>query len=218
MSRQRIIGLGLVLVLVLAALLAGCGGSAPTKRSSSGSTRAPEPASGAACVVGLSYSNVAFDREVDTGKPGGCGVATAVRVLASPTDLNRPVTVDCGLASAWAAWDYAVVQPAAQGLFGQAVARVHHYGGYVCRKRTGGSRLSEHAYGKAIDIAAFELADGTMISVKRHWRTGDARETFLRRVTQGACRHFHVVLSPNSNAAHADHLHLDVGPWKLCSP
>lgn len=203
--------------LALALLaLAGCSGGPAPKPSGGG--RATPPASGPACVVDLSYSNVAFDRTADTGKPGGCGVATAVRLLAAPTDLNRPVTVDCGLAKQWAAWDAAAVQPAARDLFGQGVARVHHYGGYVCRNRRSGGRLSEHAYGKAIDIAAFELTDGTIVSVEKHWRAGDARQAFLRRVARDACSKFSVVLSPNSDADHANHLHLDVGPWKLCSP
>jgi hypothetical protein len=171
-------------------------------------------------VVALSYGNVAFDRVPDTAADtgGGCGVATAVRILAGPTEFNRPVLVDCGLAKALADWDRAVVQPAAQLAFGQPVAKIHHYGGYVCRERRSGGRLSEHAYGRAIDIGAFELADGTVISVHRHWRISDARATFLRQVAGGACRHFHVVLGPDADSDHADHLHLDVGPWTLCDP
>lgn len=202
--------------LLLAATVAACSSPAPTKRATS--ARAPAPPAGPGCVVDLSYAGAAFDRQADTGKPSGCGVATAVRLLAMPTDLNRPVTVDCGLASALAAWDARMVQPAAQLAFGQRVARVHHYGGYVCRERRSGGRLSEHAYGRAIDIAAFELDDGTVISVDKHWRAGDARQAFLRQVSAGACRFFSVVLSPNSDADHANHLHLDVGPWTLCSP
>lgn len=201
--------------LLLAVTLAACSSPAPKP---SGGGRAPPPASGAACVVDLSYLNVGFDREADTGQANGCGVATAVRLLAAPTALSRPVTVDCGLAKPLAVWDQTSVQAAAQAIFGQRVAKVHHYGGYVCRNRRSGSRLSEHAYGKAIDIAAFELADGTMISVERHWRAGGDRQAFLRRVAREACRHFSVVLGPNSDADHYNHFHLDVGPWKLCSP
>ncbi len=202
---------------ILALVLASCSTPTPSPRSTASSKAPPRPA-GPGCVVDLNYAGAAFDRQPDTATPRGCGVATAVSLMAMPTLLNRPVLVDCGLASALASWDRRVIQPAAQATFGQGVAQVHHYGGYVCRERRSGGRLSEHAYGRAIDIAAFELEDGTVISVHRHWSAGDRRESFLRSVAAGACPYFSVVLSPNSDADHTNHLHLDVGPWKLCSP
>ena len=205
-------------LLLLGFLLAACSSPVPPQQRSSSSGRAVIPPGGAACVVDLNYAGAAFDRTADTAKPQGCGVATGINLYAMPTMLNRPVTVDCGLAEALATWDRTVVQPTAREIFGQDVVKVHHYGGYVCRERRSGGRLSEHAFGRAIDVAAFELADGTVISVHRQWNAGDARQRFLRQVSAGACPFFSVVLSPNSDADHANHLHLDVGPWKLCSP
>ena len=38
----------------------------------------------------------------------------------------------------------------------------------------------------------------------------------LRRVRDGACGWFRAVLSPDYNAAHRDHLHLDYGRWSTC--
>ena len=35
-------------------------------------------------------------------------------------------------------------------------------------------------------------------------------------VRDKACRSFGSVLSPDYNAAHADHLHLDMAPWMMC--
>nr|WP_328730168.1 extensin family protein [Falsiroseomonas algicola] len=32
----------------------------------------------------------------------------------------------------------------------------------------------------------------------------------------GACRWFRAVLSPDYNAAHADHFHFDMGPSTVC--
>jgi len=39
---------------------------------------------------------------------------------------------------------------------------------------------------------------------------------FVRAVRDGACRVFGVVLSPDYNAAHADHLHLNPAGYSLC--
>ncbi|MGC2853852.1 extensin family protein [Novispirillum sp. DQ9] len=210
--------LRLLSILALAATLAACAAGPPAPSGPRSSGRVALPEGGAACVVQLNYHAAAFDRVKDTGTGDGCGVVTAVALVETATPLNRPVTVDCGLALKVAEWDRDVLRPLAREVFGKDLKTVHHYGGYVCRGRTSNSgRLSEHAYGRAIDIGAFELEDGTVISVKNHWSNAGNRSTFLRRAAQGACGLFSVVLTPASDRAHADHFHLDVGPWKLCS-
>jgi hypothetical protein len=75
--------------------------------------------------------------------------------------------------------------------------------------------LSEHAFGNAIDIGGFRLADGRWVRVTS-WRNGGAEQAFLREVAQGACRHFTVVLTPESDTAHQDHFHLDLSDWPVC--
>jgi hypothetical protein len=103
------------------------------------------------------------------------------------------------------------------------VAAVDHAGSYSCRRIYGRSegRFSEHATADALDITGFRLADGTRISVLRDWESGGPKTAFLHDVRDGSCRLFATVLSPDYNAAHADHLHLDqaergkVG-WSLC--
>lgn len=176
------------------------------------------PTDGPLCIVGLVSANVAFDRLRDTANGDGCGISTAISLYETQTiPLNRPVQVSCGLALALLRYDTQVLQPLAQRITGSALVRVHHAGGYVCRGRTSNrSRLSEHAFGRAIDIMAFEFADGRIARVKEHWRDRGPLGDFLRQASQGACGVFQVVLSPNADADHHDHLHLDVGPWKLC--
>ena len=73
---------------------------------------------------------------------------------------------------------------------------------YDCRGERGGrpERLSQHSFGRAIDISGFELDDGTTISVLRDWRDKGAKSEFLHQVAQGACRIFSVVITPNHNA------------------
>ncbi|HMP63650.1 MAG TPA: extensin family protein, partial [Phenylobacterium sp.] len=60
------------------------------------------------------------------------------------------------------------------------------------------------------------LEDGRGINVKTHWGTGGKEGEFLKRVHKGGCRLFSVTLGPDYNAAHADHLHLDFGRFRLC--
>ena len=79
--------------------------------------------------------------------------------------------------------------------------------------------MSEHGFANALDIAVFELADGTRIRVKDHWHSdgswfGRRAAGFLRDVGRSACNSFMVVLTPDSDAAHHDHFHFDAGHWK----
>ncbi|MDP9422474.1 MAG: extensin family protein [Pseudomonadota bacterium] len=129
----------------------------------------------------------------------------------------------CPVAAALALWERDVVQPAARRHFGDRVVRIDHAGSYSCRRLYGRAegRFSEHATADAIDILGFRLANGRRLSVLRDWRGEPADEAFLRDVRDGACDLFATVLSPDYNAAHADHFHLDQADrgalgWRLC--
>ena len=54
------------------------------------------------------------------------------------------------------------------------------------------------------------------ISVLKDWPKDNQDARFLRQVRDAACDVFSVVLSPDYNAAHRNHFHLDVGPWWVC--
>ncbi|WP_404481432.1 extensin family protein [Novosphingobium sp. BL-52-GroH] len=139
-----------------------------------------------------------------------------------PGGAQATCAIDAGLA--W--WLHNGVQPAAVATLGTRVVRVEHLGTANCRRIGGGDEgtWSEHATGNAIDIAAFVLADGRRISVRRDWRargtSGVEASAFLHMVRDSACAGFATVLSPDYNAAHADHLHLDqarrAGGWSAC--
>lgn len=117
----------------------------------------------------------------------------------------------CPLAAALAAWEWTVVQPAAVATLGSPVVAIDHYGSYACRRiygRATGS-WSQHAHARAIDVAGFRLADGRRITVAKDWTSDAPAARFLHRIRDGACRVFATTLSPDYNAAHRDHLHLD---------
>lgn len=129
-----------------------------------------------------------------------------------PGDL----TLSCPLAAALTVWNRQVVRPAARRHLGQEAEALGNLGSWNCRTIAGSTRLSEHAGANAIDIAAVSFAEGQRAGVRRHWRGNDKRAAFLHEIRDGGCRLFSVVLSPDYNAAHADHLHLDMGPARAC--
>ncbi len=143
--------------------------------------------------------------------PGQCGYVAAVRRQApGPRWQPDAPATSCAVAATLHLWERDVLAPAAQRHFGEPVAVVRHMGAFACRTIAGGGTLSEHGRANAIDIGGFRLASGREISVLRDWSGGTAADrAFLREVRDGACRIFGTVLSPDYNAAHADHFHFD---------
>ena len=76
------------------------------------------------------------------------------------------------------------VQPAAMRWFGARVVEIKQISAYSCRGMNGNSHahISEHAFGNALDIAAFTLADGRRVSVKDGWSGMPEEQGFLRDV------------------------------------
>jgi hypothetical protein len=170
----------------------------------------------ALCRAALREGGVDYIEEPDRVR-GGCATGNTLRLEGQRLSPAAPVaTCPLGLAYAW--WLRHEVQPAAQELLGTRIARVEHYGTYACRNVYGRAegRRSEHAFANALDVAAFRTDGGRRISVLRDFRREDAKGRFLRRVRSAACGPFRTVLSPDYNAAHADHLHLDYGRFSIC--
>ncbi len=194
-----------------------------------GRTAAPEEvyAVTEACMQVLREAGVMVERAEDRDDGGFCVVRGAVRITGGAVTPLTPggLVMQCPLAVRYVIWDRQVLQPAARATFGVGVDRVENYGSYACRRiynsTDAASRPSEHARANALDVAALRLEDGRTVSVAGDW-TGEGsagREgaAFLRRVSDGACRIFETVLTPDYNAAHRDHLHLDGAPRGLCA-
>ncbi len=178
-----------------------------------------------ACRKALDKAGVRYNALPALSESNGeCGYADAVRFIPggarrirfAPGDLG----VSCPVAAALAVWEWEVVQPAAQRHFGQKVTEIEHFGSYNCRRMYNreGASWSEHATADAVDIAAFRLADGTRVTLVGDWDAKGSKARFLRDVRDGACGVFGTVLSPDYNAAHRDHFHLDqaVRTWRAC--
>ncbi|NLS28715.1 hypothetical protein S2M10_37260 [Sphingomonas sp. S2M10] len=184
-------------------------------------------ADGAQCRALLTQAGVRYEKLAPVQRQGECGYADGVRftsggsrtIAFSPASLGTACPVAAGLAL----WEWNIVQPEAQKLLGSRVVRIEHFGSYSCRRMYGRSTgdWSEHAKANAVDIAAFVLADGRRVSVLGDWKGEGGKPAFLRAVRDGACRLFATVLSPDYNAAHRDHLHLDQAArgemgWRAC--
>ena len=180
-----------------------------------------------ACRAALDRAGVEYTALPPRSGEGQCGYADGVRfapggarrIAFSPAGLG----VACPVAAALAVWEWEVVQPAAQRRFGSRVDRIEHFGSYSCRRIYGrdAGNWSEHSTADAVDVAGFRLADGKRITVARDWAGDDPAALFLRDVRDGACRLFATTLSPDYNAAHRDHLHLDQAErgamgWRGC--
>jgi hypothetical protein len=140
------------------------------------------------------------------------GAPRRAAVTASPTAVTPAATLACPMVSALDRFVSETVQPAATHWFSQPVVTIKQISAYSCRGMNDNpnARISEHAFGNALDIAAFVLADGHTITVKTGWRGTPAEQGFLHDVEEGACAMFATVLAPGSNAYHEDHMHVDL--------
>ncbi|MFM7378480.1 MAG: extensin family protein [Erythrobacter sp.] len=163
----------------------------------------------AECRAVLERSGVSFTA-LDPAGEGSCARPDRTRLGDYPLAPDTP-PVTCPVAAALEIWRRDSVGPAARRIMGSEIQRIEHLGAFSCRRMYGDTEgpWSEHATANAIDIAGFVLADGTRISVLKDWDGGGPKARFLRAVREGACGSFATVLSPDYNAAHADHFHLD---------
>jgi hypothetical protein len=129
-----------------------------------------------------------------------------------PVAMRPAATLACPIVSALDRWLADAVQPAAQRWFGARVVEIKQISAYSCRGMNGNSHahISEHAFGNALDISAFTLADGRQVTVKDGWKGLPEEQGFLRDIEAAACQQFSTVLAPGSNAYHYDHIHVDL--------
>ena len=71
--------------------------------------------------------------------------------------------------------------------------------------------MSEHGYGTAIDISSINGVD-----VEQYWGKQSREAKTLDSFYRAACDLFSNVITPDSDARHKDHLHLDSGLGVNC--
>ncbi|MES2442048.1 MAG: extensin family protein [Pseudomonadota bacterium] len=216
---------------MLPLLLSGClfgGGeerpAAPIRPRASGpvTLNGPTPRATQQCFTDLSREEVRFSPLPDRDYGGGCVVRGAVQLL----DVGVPVAnlkgVTCPLARSFTGWLRYAVAPAAHQILGSELVRVETFGSYSCRGvigrgAEGAKTISEHSFANAVDVSGFVLADGRKVMIVDAWKSSDPEiREFLAVIRKSACKRFATVLSPDYNAAHYNHLHLDMGKGPFC--
>ncbi len=181
----------------------------------------------AACTAALAALGARFEERPPVTDPAerDCGIARPVAVseILPGVALRPEAVLRCAATLALAGWTRDFVVPAARRLPDRgALTRIDHGTAYLCRPRNGvsGATLSEHAFGNAIDIAGFGFERGDALTVTARTGDGSLEEAFQAAARKTACLAFTTVLGPGADAAHSDHLHLDVkargGGFRLC--
>jgi hypothetical protein len=214
----------LAIVAVIASLSA-CADSprAPERQTVKRSTTAITPRPEARqCLATLGAKQANFTPIPDQYYGGGCATVNTVQLSSlrgdnSVLSLANIGPVACPLADTFAGWARFGVDRAARQILGSPLVRIETMGSYSCRNVAGTARRSAHATADAIDVSGFVLADGRRITVLGGWSGGTDREReFLRTIHTSACKRFGTVLGPNYNAAHRDHLHVELGGGSYC--
>lgn len=217
-SMRSIIALGMLSVLLSAcgAIPGGRGEQAQRPSSSAGLGAFDPSPSARQCFTDLGKANVRFSPLPNRQFSGGCSQIDSIKLLDVGADVTNLGPVKCELAGKFAAWTEYAVKRAARKYLGSDLKRIETMGSYSCRNIAGSGKLSEHAHANAIDVSAFVLTDGRRITVENNWKSGRREMQFLTAIHDSACKRFGTVLSPNYNAAHRDHFHLDMSGNGYC--
>ena len=179
----------------------------------------PEPAIDQACLDRLGAAGIEFESiTLPPGVKSGCAIDTPVRLKAvklAPrwrTSIRLPdePTLSCRFGERFGHWLRDLVAPLIAGELAVELKSVRTGPGYECRNRNRAEagKISAHASGLAADVASFELANGRTLTVKPD---GDEHmQATVTAIRVAACGWFTTVLGPGSDAAHTDHMHVDI--------
>lgn len=167
------------------------------------------------CLADLNAYGVAYRELPAIDDSSGCGIAHPIVVtsLGHGIALHPEGTMRCETALQFALWTTNVILPTLKiARPAEELAGLDQASGYVCRKRNGAQsgKISEHARGNAIDIAALRFKSGDVFQLKPRLQDSTMDGALQRAITAAACLYFSTVLAPGSDAAHQDHLHLDL--------
>lgn len=165
------------------------------------------------CAAIVSQGLIEGDSLPPVVADGGCGISDPVLLKAlllpggAKVMIEPPALMRCTLAAALADWVGADIAPEiARG--GDQLVHIAVAGAYECRgrNRVADAKLSEHASGNALDIAAFVTINGQSHEIARQ----SAARAFFQSVQRSACQRFMTVLGPGSDGYHETHLHVDL--------
>lgn len=169
------------------------------------------PAEESACRSRLRELRVTFAEHPAQSDPAGCEMAHPLTVssLGGDVALEPEAVMNCATAEANARFLKDHAQREATRHMSSRIETVNQVSAYVCRPRAGTRKLSEHAFGNALDWGAILFENGERLEVRQH-RRGSPEALFLAALRRHGCGIFKTVLGPGSDADHADHLHFDL--------
>jgi hypothetical protein len=179
-----------------------------------------EPPADAACLENLARLGVRFEPRPPIVE-GACSVASPLLVSGLPDGLavSPPALMTCPAAEGLARWVMDIVLAEADRHFGTAPTKVLIGTAYECRDQRSGGKLSEHAFANGVDVMGFEFHKRAPLVIGTHPQASP-EDAFQSAIRKGACAAFTTVLGPGSDAAHGDHLHLDMrgrrGGYRIC--
>jgi hypothetical protein len=140
----------------------------------------------------------------------------AIAEIATPEGavaLPEKPTLNCVFAKRFSSWVSDIAAPVVMAHAGTPLSSLVTGPGYQCRGRNGDttSKMSEHAFGNAIDIAAFSLANKESVAVNAASLANKESSRWLTALRISGCGYFTTVLGPGTNAAHDEHFHFDLG-------
>lgn len=175
-----------------------------------------DPAAYSQCLKDLTAAGVTFVEKPQIDDGDGCGIDKPVEVssILPGVTLSPKATLRCEAALELSKWVQTVVLPAAEQALPDKgkLTSVNQASSYICRKRNSQStgKISEHARGNAIDIAALSFEKGKVDMTIAEEKNPTMSGAFQRTLNASACLYFTTVLAPGSDETHMDHMHLDL--------
>ncbi len=181
--------------------------------------KSPAAVEAEACLSRLRAAGVEFDLPaMPVAGNAACTIEVPVRLKSvrvhsragGALRLTEEPVLSCRFAERLTGWLADLAAPLIAGRLAAEVKAVRTGPGYECRNRNraASGKLSAHAVGQAVDISGFELANGKALHVKPDGDDGMRAAVDALRVA--ACGWFTTVLGPGSDAAHTDHMHVDI--------
>jgi hypothetical protein len=172
--------------------------------------------------LGLSFTQASNPKDSPEGHPDLiCNIKDPIMLTGVIHGVNfrydsmdkdpKPMFMTCPLALA--------LEKTALLLSENGVTDVLHWGIYNCRVISGTNKLSQHGLANAIDIKGLVTDEDAMYEVLGDWEKGVVSPVteagqYLKWFAQSLYADwiFNVILTPEYNAAHADHFHVDLTP------
>lgn len=174
------------------------------------------------CELELRAMGAAFELREPLEEPEDCGAERPLELLSLPGGvevLGSSVLLRCETALALARWVKEVVVPSAVLHLGAPADGLMISTTYQCRDRGGGTP-SQHAYANALDVMGVTFSDDSSMLIQERPDSPEPVRAFQAAIRGGACAYFTTVLGPTTNAAHGDHMHLDLkqrrGGYRIC--